>query len=339
MATMLNPKYCVYVVNKKGNKYDITNALTDLVLSETESGIAQKVTLSMKQMKHDGTYTTKLINVHDKLYVYVNTGNGTKELFRGYIWIDVYNKDDTNEISLTAYDRLIYLTESQEYKFYSSGKSTKSIFQDICKSKGITLKYSHSSIKHSKLVIKGTLADAFKTDLLEEVRKKTGSRGVIRYTQGTLEVFTEGKGSSSVYKLYSGDKGNIISSKHTVTMDGITTKVIILGSEKDNKQAPIKATVIGNTSEYGTIQKIVSSSDSDKLADLKKEAKQTIKDNGEPQKNVEVVAVNNPWVRKGDKVYLEDGYRSCYGHVKSITHDVQKGTMNLELRLIAKSTT
>lgn len=333
MASLDNPRYKAIVLNKNGKKYNITGALTDLVLSEQENCIAQKVDLSMAQVRHDGKYATGLINVHDRLFVYADTGNGYKETFRGYIWTDVYAKGEKREITLTAYDKLIYLQESEEYKFFSSGKTTKYIFQNICKSKGIKLKYNHSSIKHAKLVIRGTLADAFDDDLLEAVRKKNGKRGIIRDSKGTMEVFTEGKGNTTVYKLYHGEKGNIIKTKHTVSMDGITTKVIILGSSKEDTRAPIKATVKGNTKAYGTIQKVVSSSDSDKLAELKKEAKQTIKDHGKPEKNIEVTAVDNPWIRKGDKVHFNDGYRSGYAYVKSVAHDALNKTMNLELRM------
>lgn len=333
MASLNNPSYKATVLNAKGAKYDITDALTDLTLQEPENGIAQKVTLSYPQLRHDGAYLTGLINVHDRLYVFANTGSGYKEVFRGYIWDDAYEKGDTKEISQTAYDRLIYLQESEEYKYYSAGKSTKTIFQDICESKGISLTYSHSSIKHSKLVIRGTLADAFEEDLLENVRKKTGKRGVIRDVKGKMEVFTEGKGNSTVYKLKHGTGGNIIKTRHTVTMDGIVTKVIILGSASDDERASIKATIKGKTSDYGTIQKIITSTDSDKLADLKKEANQLIKDKGTPQKNIEVLAVDNPWIRKGDKIHFDDGYRSGYAYVKSITHDALNKTMDLEIRM------
>ena len=333
MASLESPTYTATVITKAGTKYNITKALTDLVLTESENGIAQKAEVSMAQVRHEGKYATGLINVHDRLYVFANTGSGAKEVFRGYIWTDVYSKGEKNEITLTAYDRLIYLQESESYKFYNSGKSTKAIFEDLCKSKGIPLKYTHRTMKHAKLVIRGTLADAFSEDLLEPVRKKTGKRGVIRDNKGTMEVFTEGKGNTTVYKIYHGEGGNIIKTRHTVTMDGITTKVIILGSSKDDTRAPIKATVKGNTKDYGTIQKVIFSTDNDKLSELKKEAKQIIKDNGKPQKNIEVEAVDIPWIRKGDKIHIDDGYMKGYAYVKSITHDCMNKVMSLEIRM------
>jgi hypothetical protein len=334
MATLANPKHKVVIVNQKtGAKYDVTGALTDLYLDESENGVAQKVTLKLPQLKHEGSYLTSLINMRDGVFVYADTGGGNDEVFRGYVWKKKYKRSETDDLELIVYDRLIWFKESEEYKFYSAGKSTKSIFQDICSSKGVSLTYNHSSIKHSKLVIKGSLADAFENTLLEEVRKKTGKRGVLRSTKGNIEVITEGKGNSTVYKFYFGDGGNIISTEHTETYDGITTKVIIIGSETADKQAPIRATVKGNTATHGTVQKIITSSDSDNLADLKAEADQMIKDYGEPQKSVSVTAVNNPWVRKGDKIHLNDGYVSGYAYVKSVSHDALKMTMSMELRM------
>lgn len=234
MASIDNPHYTAVILTKSGTKYKITDAMTSLSLDEQENGIAQKATVTIMQTKVGPKYITTLVSVHDQLYVYADTGSGAKEVFRGYIWEKTYQKDETKEFTMVAFDRLIYLQESEAYKFYPSGKTTKAIFTDICKDKGIKLSYNYS-IKHAKLVIRGTLADAFTEDLLEEVRKKNGKRGIIRSTKGNIEVLEEGKGNKTVYKLYHGQSGNIISSKHTVTMSGITTKVIILGSEKDEK--------------------------------------------------------------------------------------------------------
>ena len=348
MASLSNPKYSVALVHQSSTekststqvtttttttKYELTGALTSLTLDEPENGIAQKVSIRLAQATYEGTDIVKLINEHDIIYVYADTGDGPVEVFRGYIWTKKYSMSDEKEITLTCYDHLIYLQESEEYQYFSSGKSTSAIFSTLCGNKGIPLKYNYESITHGKVVIRGTLADAFTTDLIDNVRKKKGKRGVIRATKGTMEVFTEGTPNKTVYKFTKGKDGNIIKSEHEITLDGITTKVIILGSEKDDKAAPIKATVTGKTSKYGTIQKIISSTDSDKLATLKEEANQIIKDNGDPKKYVTVSAVDNPWVRKGDLIYLDDGYVKGNGVVKGVSHDGLKKVMSMEVRM------
>lgn len=326
-----NPKYYVYI-HTDSRKINITGALLGLTLTENAKELAQKVTMSFTNVTHEGKTLASHINVHDKVYIYASTGDGAKEVFRGYVWTDVYDKGDGNVVNLTCYDRLIYLMESEEYRYIPKGKTTKAIFKLLCDAKGIDLSYNHSTMKHAKMTIRGTLADVFWDDLLENVRKKTGKRGVIRMTKSKMEVFTEGNGNSTIWKFTKGSEGNIIKTKHESTLDGLTTKVIILGKEEDGK-APTKATLKKNTDKYGTIQKIMQSSDSDKLATVKKEAQQTLDDYAKPQLDKEVTAVDNPWVRKGDKIYINDDWIKGYANVISVSHDAMKKTMRMEIRM------
>ena len=335
-ASMLTPSYKVYVVHN-GYKYDMSQVVTQLSLEEQENTLAQKVTIGLVQRPHGSHYTSTFISVRDTVYIYAKTGTSYHEIFRGYIWEETYTKDADFELRITCYDRMIYLQESEEYMYFPKGKSTASIFKEICKRKGIKCSYSHASVTHSKLAIRGTLGDVFTDDLIDEVRKRTGKIGVIRASKGEIKIFTLGKGNSTVYKFsrsYSKSNGNITSIKVTYSLDGLVTKVIILGQEKDKKRAPIRATVKGNTSKYGTIQKIETSSKNDKLATLKKEAQQTIKDKGKPTRSIEITAVNNPFVRKGDKIYVDDTYiRKGYCYVRSVSHDAMKGLMTMEVTL------
>lgn len=336
-ATHNTPTYTVYVLHG-GGKYDLSKIVTRLDLDEQDNGIAQKVTIGLVQVAHDGKYTADFVSLRDTVYVYANTGSGSQEIFRGYIWERQYTKNDSYELTLVCYDNLIYLQESEEYMYFSAGKSTASIFKSICSSKGISLSYQYGSITHSQLTVRGTLADVFIDDLIEPVRHQTGQRGVIRSDKGVLRVFIEGEGSQTVYNFSRGaanhSYGNITEIKVIDSMDGIVTKVIILGQEKDGKKAPIKATVTGNTSTYGTIQKVLSSSDGDDLAKVKAEANQTIKDSGKPTRTLEIKAVNNPFVRKGDTIHIEESViGNQYAYVMSVSHDALKNTMTMEVRL------
>ena len=331
MASLSNPHYSAVIVTQAGRKYYITNAMTDLNLTENEKELAQKVTLKIPNVKSGSKWMSSAVHVRDRIYVYANTGSKKGEVFRGYIWDKTYKKEIEKEISLVCYDNLIYLQESEENYYFSKGKTTKSVFSSICKKKGIPLTYSHVSMKHPKLSLRGKLSDIFITDLLEEVRKKKGKRAVIRSAKGRMKVVTIGKGNTTVYKLYRGSGGNILSTEHSTTMDGMVTKVVILGKENEKtKKAPVKATIKGDTKTYGTLKKIIDMGD--KLSDAKKEAKQTIKDNGKPQTTRTIKAVDNPWIRKGDKVYVDDGFIKGYVAVLSINHDASNKTMTLEVR-------
>lgn len=329
-ASLSNPHYTAKIVTADGDKYYITKAMTDLTLTENEKELAQKVIVKIPNIKVGNKWLSSLIKVRDRLYVSANTGSKKDEVFRGYIWDRTFDKDIEKELTFICYDNLIYLQESEENYYFSKGKSTKSVFSTICEKKGIKLTYNHVSMKHPKLSLRGRLGDLFTNDLLEEVRKKKGKKAVIRSAKGRMHVITIGNGNSTVYQLYKGEGGSILSTKHHSTMDGMVTKVVILGKENEKtKKAPVKATVEGNTSKYGTLKKIIDAGDS--LSDAKAEAKQTIKDDGKPKKTRTVKAIDNPWIRKGDKVYMNDGSIKGYVAVLSVTHDATDKTMTLEV--------
>ena len=326
-----NPKYSVVIVSAStGMKYTITPALLSCTLSEDEDEIAQKVVLKVASIVHDGKQLSSAFKVRDTVYVYANTGDGPKEVFRGYLWTKNTSIGKGRYFTLTCYDNLIYLQESEIYKYFSKGKSTKSIFSTLCDSRGIKLTYSHVSMTHPKLALRGKMGSIFTEDLLEEVRKNKGKRGVIRSSKGRMYVYTDGNSNSTIYKLVKGEDGNVYSSEYEETLDGVTTKVSVI-TTKSNGKATTKATYKKNTAKYGTITKVLTSS-SDNLSDTKKEAKQIIKDDSSPKITRKLKAVDNPWIRKGDKVYVSDGEMTGYASVINISHNAMDKNMSLEVR-------
>ena len=330
-ASLNNPKYSAVIISAStGTKYKITPALMSCTLSEDEDEIAQKVVLKVASIVHDGKQLSTAFKVRDTVYVYANTGNGAKEVFRGYLWTKNTSIGKGRYFTLTCYDNLIYLQESEIYKYFSKGKKTSAVFSELCKARGIKLTYSHVSITHPKLTLRGKMGSIFTTDLLEEVRKKKGKRGIIRSSKGRMYVYTEGKANSTVYKLVKGSNGNVYTSEYDETLDGVTTKVSVI-TTKDSGKATTKATYKKNTDKYGTITKVLTSS-SDNLSDTKKEAQQIIKDDSSPKITRKIKAVDNPWIRKGDKVYVSDGEMTGYASVVNISHNALDKNMTLEVR-------
>jgi len=90
-------------------------------------------------------------------------------------------------------------------------------------------------------------------------------------------------------------------------MQGMVTKVVILGKEDDDDRAPVEATVSGNTSKYGTLQKLINRDEETALADAKTEAQNIIKKDGKPKWEGSIRTVDIPWIRKGDKVKVKAG--------------------------------
>lgn len=303
-ASLTTPLYTVYAIS--GNKrFNLTNALVLLDRSEAEGQIAQQVDLVLTNVMVDGSWLSGILQARNRVYVYANDGSKNEEVFRGFLWARNYKSSlSDHELKYTCYDNLIYFQESEDSLYFSSGKSTKDIMASICTKWGIQLRYSYRSITHAKMPLRGKLADIFTDDILDPVKKRTGKKYVIQGDRDAVFVKPVGA-NKTIYQFLAGK--NVIQTTSGWTMEGVITKVIIVGKADDDDREPIEATVSGKTSEYGTLQKIQKRDEDTSLADAKLEAKTTIDEHGTPKWEFEITAPDIPWIRKGDKVYVDAG--------------------------------
>lgn len=329
-SSQINAKYSVFIVSGS-TKYNVTKAVMSLDRSDPEGQIAQRVILQLANVKVGDTWLSGLLKARDRVYVYANDGTKEDEVFRGYLWTRSRNDSlSENALRYTCYDNLIYFQESEDSLYFSSGKSTKDIMTTICDKWGIKLQYSYDSITHTKLPLRGYLADIFIEDILEPVKKRTKKKPVILSEKDTMVVKPVGS-NSTIYHFTAGK--NITRTASGWTMDGVITKVIIVGKADDDDREPIEATVSGKTSDYGTLQKIQSRSENTSLADAKIEAQNTIDENGTPKWEYEIEAPDIPWIRKGDKIYVSAGEINGYRIITEIDRTSDKVTKKMTLRL------
>ena len=304
VALKQRPTYTVYIVSGD-KKYNVTPALNSIDRSDSDSQIAQKVILHLTNILVDGTWLVSLLKARDRVYVYANDGERNEEVFRGYLWTRKYNSSlDDRDIEYTCYDNLIYFQESEDALFFASGKKTKDVFQSICDKWGVPLSYTYDSITHEKLPLKGRMYDFFTADILDLVKKKNGKKYVILSDQDTMYIKPVGA-NSTIYHFKAGKNVSKVASGWT--MDGMITQVVILGKASDDESQPVEATVSGDTSTYGTLQKIEERDENTSLEKAKQEANTTIKEKGKPRWEYIVDTPDIPWIREGDKVYLDAG--------------------------------
>lgn len=329
-ASQQKPEYSVYIVSGS-TKYNVTKAVVSQERSELDGQIAQRVTLQLANVKVGDTWLSSLLKARNRVFVYANDGIKEDEVFRGYLWARARTDSVTeNELKYTCYDNLIYFQESEDSLYFTSGKSTKDIVSSICEKWGIKLQYNYESISHTKMPLRGYLADIFTGDILDLVKKRTNKKYVILSEKDTMVVKPVGS-NTTVYHFIAGK--NVSKTASGWTMDGIITKVIIVGKADDNDREPIEATVSGNTSEYGTLQKIQRRSESTSLADAKIEAKNTIDENGSPKWEYEISAPDVPWIRKGDKIYVSAGDVTGYKIVTEVDRTCDSKTQEMVLTL------
>lgn len=303
-ASQKNPTYTVYVVSG-GTKYNITSACSAIDRTESDGTISQRVTLEVLNVKVEGNWLSGILQAVNRVFVYANDGSRNDEVFRGYLWDRGYKSSlKDHQLKYVCYDNLIYLQKSEESLFFSAGKKTKDIFTSICGKWGIPLSYSYDSINHEKMPLKGNIYNIFTDDILDKVKKKTKKKYVILSDKDTMYVKPVGA-NSTVYQFIAGK--NVISTTSGWTMDGVITKVVIVGKADDNKREPIEAIVTGDTDKYGTLQKIQGRSEDSSIANAKLEAKNTIDEHGHPKWEYELEAPDIPWIRKGDKVFVNAG--------------------------------
>ena len=333
-ASLENPIYTVYLVD--GNtKYNLTPAVVDIHTTNQDQQVAQSVQITMANIKATGSQTiAELIKVRHRIFIYANDGKQSGEVFRGYVWTRYPESElDSNTVTIKCYDNLIYMQESEDSFYFSKGKKTSSVMKSICSRWGIPLNYSYSSITHGKLVLRGNLTNIFMSDVLDLVKKRTGIKYVILSQKDTMYILPWGS-NTTVYQILK--KDNAVTTRAEETMDGMITKVKILGQAKKNSQKqPVVATVKGDTAKYGTLQKLQDKDKDTSLAAAKKEANATIKESGKPHKEYLVETVDIPWIKKGDKVLVNAGTISnktliAAGIERNITN--QKKTMTLTLR-------
>lgn len=339
-ASVERPIYTAKVVHESGSTattYHLKDITTDLLVSHPKNMLAEKVDISLINTKVEKTQLRSIIAVKDKIYVYANTGSGSSEVFRGIVWERTLSEDsDSDEIKLSCYDRLIYLHKSRDNFFAKSGKKTKALIESIAKKWGFKISFKYSSITHGKLTFHNENVADIIISILEEVKKKTGISYIIRMEKDTIVIDAVGS-NTKAYQLTS--KTNTISTNFNETMEDMVTKVLIVKAETTKKGKSEEetgkyltvASVTKNTDKYGTLQQIITLGKDDSLADAKKEANQTLKDNAVPKKEIDVKSVDIPWVKKGDQIYISAGSLSGYYIVDGIEHDALNYLMRMEI--------
>lgn len=331
-ASIKNPKYRCTIKTKSGI-YNVSDILTGLTITENKDDLARGAILMIPNLKDHKKYIYNYVKVRDSVFISCDTGKGYEEIFRGTIWDLNYVSDKIKDFTMIAYDRLIYLQNTKDNFFFAKGKSTKSILKTICKRWGVKLDFQYESITHRRKIIREVCVSDAILEILEEVRKKTGTKYVISFEKGIMTIRKRGQ-NKKIYRIDS--KESALKETTKVTMNGMITKVAIYREQEmqgAKEMPPKRVTVVkGDTKTYGTLQEIlIREPDDTKSVQAKKEARDLIKDYGKPQYERTLEAVNHPYVRKGDKIRSNAGALEGYYTVIGAEHDCLKGVMVLEV--------
>lgn len=331
-ASKVYPIYTVLAIGADGTKYELPYATTDLYIDEPKGGLATKVNLSFRNAAAGDKKLKDVLSLNMRIKVTANDGETKKEVFSGYLWTINYNNSVEKTIRCTAFDHLIFLQNSKDCIYFSCGKNTSAICSTICDRWGIKLSYSYQSIRHPKLPLNNQLISDMLIEVLDAAKKQCGKKYTIRSEGDVMKIFTSG--SNTTYYKFEKQKG-IISGKSEISMDGLVTKVAIAGTADDCDRQAIEATVTGKTSQYGTLQDIITMDTDTTLCEAKQEANEILKEKGTPIPTYTRILPDVPWVHKGDRIKIVDDELNAECVVLSVTHDAKEKTMEVEVEKAA----
>lgn len=315
-------KYRVKAVLSSGEILNLTDLCQALSWEDQKGSIAERADITLINTRMDKGYVSDKIQLCSLIFIYADNS----EVFRGVVWEWEYTSSLKKELDITAYDKMIYATQSKSNSYFSSGKSTKTIIQSICGEWKIPLNYMWESWTHGKLLINNKAVSEHITSVLDEAETKLKSKYVALMEKDILVIKTKGQNEN----IFVFNTSNVISTKDRLSMQNLVTKVIVVGKSEENKRPPIVSTINGKT-EYGILQEIVTKDTNKSLDDAKKEAEKILKEKGKPEESIEVSTVDVPMIRKGYKVLLNAGNLKGYFIVDGVSHNAFKKTMNMEL--------
>lgn len=323
-------KYKLLLVTESGKELDITNATEELGWEEGESELALRLSFTIINTTHNGSLLSSLAKPGCTVAVIADWGTGKDEVARAKIveW-DPQFSGSGNTLGITAYDDLINLQSSQDNRYYSAGTGTKSAITAIFTDWGIPIgEYKGPDVAHAKTLFKAEYLSDIILQLLDDAVKKGGAECVIRSSKGKVSVLPEGS-NTTIYH-FTEDK-NVTVARDKMSIASLVTRVKVVGKEDDDGQQAVEAIVDGLT-KYGIRQQIYVRDEDDTLDTAKSAAQDIIDKDGQPEYTRSISAPDVPTIRKGDKIHIQAGTLNGYYIVKSIRHNADTATMQVDIK-------
>lgn len=300
-------------------KYYLRELVEAITLEESLDEIAYRASI---QLVHEAVPTV----VPAQSIKIVGTpfgGTGTVTLFDGVVWEVESLTRGKRRLNITAYDRTIYLSRSEDEYLFPAGQTATQRIKKYAADWGIKLfSLADTKVPLEKAIYRSRPIYSMMLDDLRETVRKGGGMYRTRMAPTGLELFEIGT-NKTVWVLES--SRNVEEISHNQTLEGAVTQVKVLGKESEGKRTPVLALVKGETAKYGTVQKIYQDDKVKTAAQAKKAGQELLSG---PQETVTVRMIDINTIRAGDKVKLDQ--RELI--VASVMHELgSPGHMMLEL--------
>ena len=332
---MIDPskyKYKIVVSDAQGTQYDITSYAIKPSWEELEDELSTRMNFECKNDSETLGALSSIAAPGSWLsFQYSYNGGAYAEAVCGKIvdW-NPATRSGGKTFKAKAYHCLYDLQESHDHVYFKKGTKTKTAIKKTLSKWGVGIaSYDGPNVSHPKMVYSNERLGTAIVKILKEARKKGGVDAVLRASQTSVSVVRYGS-NDTIYCFSEAE--NLTEVNHKISTAGMVTRVQIYGKKNKSGNAKVKATVNGST-EFGIRQKIIVQGNKEKLKDLKKEAKQTLADEGVEDENITVTLPDIPAVKKGDQVYLNtETVGEDYYIVVAVTHDMSSGLMTCTVK-------
>lgn len=179
---------------------------------------------------------------------------------------------------------------------------------------------------HEKKVFQGHKIGDIILSLVEEVSAHCEETAVCLWKEEALSILPQGH-NDFVFEL---DFYRVISTRDKISVNDMVTQVQVVGTAEDEGRTLVEAVVEGNQ-DFALLQTTLLRDSDKSLEDAIAEAKTYLSEHGSPQEEIVVVAVDLPFLRKGEKVKICAGNLIGEFYVLGVCHHGTVKQMSLTL--------
>ncbi|MBT2287352.1 phage portal protein [Paenibacillus polymyxa] len=307
------------------DKYDITKLVETITLKDSLDQIAYQANIRLAVSASSG-----LPSISPGMAVRISgVPFGEKSMVHllhpAVIWEVESSNSGTKRLSLTVYDRMIYLEKSEDEFLLPKDQTATQRLKTYAKEWKIPYAtLPETKTKLGKAVYRSQTIFSMMFADLKETAKSGGEMYHPRMTPGGLQLFQVGS-NAKVYEL-----DRLIDLTQMRTLEGAVTKVKVMAASESGsgKEVPSKVLAMeqNGVKELGTLQKLIEDDQVKTATAAKKLAKSRLTG---IQETFTISAPDVNTIRAGDAVLLK-GLKLI---VMSVSRDLSAGpgTMTLEL--------
>jgi len=317
---VINPGLQKYEV-VLANKYFLREIVESIILEESLDEIAYRAEIKMVvTADFPGITPGQECRVSGVAF---GGANMVYLLHPGVVWECESETWGQKHLTATIYDKSIYIAKSEDEYLFSAGQTASQRLKTYATDWNIPLgEVTNTSVPLAKAVYRAQPIWSMIMADLKETVAKGGDMYRPRMTPAGLELVKLGS-NKTVWVLE--DEQNIEELSQRRTLEGAVTQVKVLGNAPEEGRSPVLALAKGETSKYGTLQKVLSDSKITS-ANQAKTAGQKMLAGMQESFTVQGIDINS--TRAGDKMQFNE----IELLVKSVRHELgSPGHMMLEL--------